>query len=56
MSSHDEMPEEELWERSQSEDLADRADSLMELANRARNRDEYQVAKNLYGSALDLFV
>jgi tetratricopeptide (TPR) repeat protein len=56
MSIHDEMPEEELWERSRSEDLVDRADSLMELANRARNRDEYQVAKNLYGSALDLFV
>jgi tetratricopeptide (TPR) repeat protein len=28
----------------------------MELANRARSRDEYQVAKNLYGSAFDLFV
>jgi tetratricopeptide (TPR) repeat protein len=56
MSSHDEMPEEELWERSQSEDLVDRADSLMELANRARSRDEYQVARNLYGSAFDLFV
>jgi hypothetical protein len=35
MSSHDEMPEPELWERSQSEDLVDRADSLMELANMA---------------------
>jgi tetratricopeptide (TPR) repeat protein len=56
MPSHDEMPEEELWERSQSEDLVDRADSLMELANRARNRDEYQVAKSLFGSAFDLFV
>ena len=56
MSSHNEMSEEELWERSQSEDLVDRADSLMELANRARGRDEYLVAKNFYGSAFDLFV
>lgn len=55
MSSHDEMPEEELWERSLSEDEVDRADSLMELAHRARNRDDFLVAKNLYGSALDLF-
>ena len=56
MSSHDEMPEEELWERSQSDDVSDRADSLMELAHQARNRNDYEVAKNLYGSAHDLFV
>lgn len=56
MSSHDEMPDDELWERSQSEDVSDRADSLMELAHRARNRSDYEVAKNLYGSALDLFI
>ena len=56
MSSHDEMPEEELWERTLSADLDDRADSLMELANRARNSEEWKVAKNLYGSAFDLFV
>lgn len=56
MSSHDEMPDEELWERSQSDELEDRADALLELAHRARNREDFQVAKNLYGSALDLFV
>ncbi len=56
MSSHDEMSEEELWEHSLSEDLVDRADSLMELAHRARNSEEWKAAKNLYGSALDLFV
>ena len=52
MSSHDEMSEEELWEQSLSEDLVDRADSLMELAHRARNSEEWKSAKNLYGSAL----
>ncbi len=56
MSSHDEMPEEELWERSQSDELEDRADALLELAHRARNREDFQVAKSLFGSALDLFV
>jgi tetratricopeptide (TPR) repeat protein len=56
MSSHDEMPDEELWERSQSDELEDRADALLELAHRARNREDFQVAKSLYGSALDLFV
>jgi tetratricopeptide (TPR) repeat protein len=55
MSSHDEMPEEDLWERTQSDELEDRADSLLELAHRARNREDFQVAKSLYGSALDLF-
>ena len=50
MSSHDEMPDEELWERSQSDELEDRADALLELAHRARNREDLQVAKSLYGS------
>ena len=53
--SHDEMPEEELWERTQSEDLSDRADSLQELGQRRVNEENYEMAKSLFGSAADLF-
>ena len=55
MPSHEEMPEEELWERSQSEDPAERADALMELAHRKRFAEDWGAAKNLYGSAMDLY-
>lgn len=53
--SHDEMTDEELWERSQSDDLTDRADSLQELGQRKVNEENFAMAKTLFGSAADLF-
>ena len=55
MSTNDEMPEEDLWERSRSDVLDERADSLMELAHRKKYADDWTLAKNLYGSATDLY-
>lgn len=55
MSSHDEIPEEQLWENSRSDDEEERADSLLELGHRARVLQDWTAAKNLYGSALDLY-
>lgn len=55
MSRSDEVPEEDLWERSRSDVLDERADSLMELAQRKKNADDWTLAKNLYGSATDLY-
>ena len=56
MSNLDEVPEEEMWTQSRSEDPNVRADALLDLAHRARSRQDWKIAKNLYGSALDLFI
>jgi len=55
VTSHEDMSEDELWERSRSDDLSDRADSLMELGERRVKEEDWTLAKNLYGSALDLY-
>jgi tetratricopeptide (TPR) repeat protein len=55
MSSHDEMSDEELWDRTHSDDVSDRADSLMELASRKQAIPDWDMAKSLYGSAADLY-
>ena len=55
MPSHDEMSDEELWDRTRSDDVSDRADSLMELASREQAIPDWEMAKSLYGSAADLY-
>ena len=50
------MTDDELWERTKSEDLDDRADSLQELGQRKINEENYSMAKSLFGSAADLFL
>ncbi len=54
MASHDEMPDEELWALSRSDDPRERADAQMELASRAKARQDWTMSKNLYGSVLSL--
>lgn len=56
MSNLDEVPDEELWTLSRSEDADVRADALLDLAHRARVRQDWKSAKSLYGSALNLFI
>ena len=56
MAIHDEMPDEELWALSRSDEPSERADAQMELATRAKARQDWTMAKNLYGSALDIYL
>jgi len=56
MASHDDMPDEELWALSRSDDPSERADAQMELASRAKARQDWMMSKNLYGSALDIYL
>lgn len=50
----EEMSEEELWDLSKSEDLEQRAEVLIELGQRNINGENFQLAKNLFASAVDL--
>ena len=52
--NYEEMSEEELWDLSQSEDLEQRAEVLIELGQRNINGENFKLAKNLFGSAADL--
>jgi tetratricopeptide (TPR) repeat protein len=56
MSVHEDLPDEELWERSRADDPFDRAGSLMELGDRGIKSEDWALAKNLFGSAYDLYI
>ena len=48
------VPEEELWEKTHSEDLGERSDALIELGERKVQEEDWLMAKNLFGSAADI--
>ena len=48
------VPEEELWEKTHSQDLGERADALIELGERKVQEEDWLMAKNLFGSAADI--
>jgi tetratricopeptide (TPR) repeat protein len=50
----DEMPEQELWDLTHSQDLGERSDALIELGQRKIQEEEWIMAKNLFGSAADI--
>jgi tetratricopeptide (TPR) repeat protein len=56
MSVYEDLSDEELWDRSRSDDLFDRADSLMELGERKLKAEDWALAKNLFGSSYDLYI
>ncbi|SCX03400.1 tetratricopeptide repeat protein [Candidatus Aquiluna sp. UB-MaderosW2red] len=56
MSVYEDLSDEELWDRSRSDDLFDRADSLMELGDRKLKAEDWALAKNLFGSSYDLYI
>jgi tetratricopeptide (TPR) repeat protein len=50
----EEMPEDELWNLTHSQDLGERSDALIELGQRKIQEEEWVMAKNLFGSAADI--
>jgi tetratricopeptide (TPR) repeat protein len=55
VSSHDETSNEDLWGFATSEDKGERAEAQLELAGRAREAEDWTLAKNLYASSVELF-
>jgi tetratricopeptide (TPR) repeat protein len=52
--SEDEFPEDEIWERTTSEDPGIRADALIDLGHLKIQQENFALAKSLFGSATDV--
>ncbi|MFM1784724.1 MAG: hypothetical protein RLZZ579_1001, partial [Actinomycetota bacterium] len=55
MSSYEEISIDELWEKVQSGELEERADALSELGSRHYQDEKWEIARDLYGAAIDLY-
>ena len=52
--SEDECPEDEIWDRTTSEDPGIRADALIDLGHLKIQQEDFALAKSLFGSATDV--
>jgi hypothetical protein len=52
--SEDEFPEDEIWDKTTSEDPGIRADALIDLGHLKIQQEDFALAKSLFGSATDV--